>query len=136
MSHNSHRGDPYEPAGVRTWAVAGFAAGFMLLLAAAVGGLYAIYASWVPPRYVPQYRLLPKPRFEANPARELHVLLSRQKHELNRYRWADKDHTLVAIPIERAMQIVAGRGKDAFAPIAGNGQPATQSNAPRKKAAP
>ena len=110
----------FEPGGVRTWTVVGFAAGFMLLLAVAVGGLYVTYVNLVPPRYVPQYRQLPRPGVEANPARELHALLNNQRREMSADRGANKDHTQVAIPIERAMQIIAARGKKAFAPIASN----------------
>ncbi len=135
MSEETHR-EHLEPGGVRTWTVVGFAAGFMTLLAVSIGILYVFYDSSVPPRYVPQYRQLPRPRVEANPARELHVLLSKQQHEMSQYRWANKDHTLVAIPIERAMQIIAARGEKAFAPIEANPSGTALPQGARQPAAP
>jgi hypothetical protein len=107
----------YEPGGVSTWWVLAFAAGFLILLAASVGGLYAVFVSVVPADHTPVVRQFPQPRQEAHPSQELHALLGRQREELSGYRWADPDHTFAAIPIERAMQIIAARGADAFGPI-------------------
>ncbi len=38
-------------------------------------------------------------------------LRRRQREELSRYRWVDRDAGLVAIPIERAMDVVAGEAR-------------------------
>ncbi len=47
------------------------------------------------------------PLFGAASGLELH---HRQREELSRYRWVDRDAGLAAIPIERAMDIVVQQG--------------------------
>jgi hypothetical protein len=71
----------------------------------------------VPADRTPPTRTFPQPRLEAHPGVELNAMLAEQHAALNAYRWADKDHTLIAIPIARAMQIIAARGDKAYAPI-------------------
>jgi hypothetical protein len=144
MSERTH--EHYEPGGVTTSYVLLAAVGALLLLAGAIGGLYAIYAAWVPNPKPPAERTFPTPRLEAHPAAELHRLLARQHKEMNGYQWANSQHTLVAIPIDRAMELIAKRGDKAFAPvnapkpIAGGPTPtpgpAAPPTVPKNRAAP
>jgi len=111
------RSDHLEPGGVSTARVLIFAAGYMGLLLASVIVLYFVYAGAVPAVPMPTIRLFPPPRQEPHPADELHALLAKQRAELSGYGWADAGHTLVKIPIERAMDIIAARGTQAYDPI-------------------
>jgi hypothetical protein len=45
-------------------------------------------------------------------------LTAQQRARLSGYHWADASHTVITIPIERAMQLVAARGAGAYAPVA------------------
>ena len=47
----------------------------------------------------------------------MHQLRSAHQKQLESYGWVDRDKKLVAIPIERAMEIIAKRGSDAYKPI-------------------
>ncbi len=144
MSEQIH--EHYESGGVSTRYVLLAAAGALLLLAGAIGGFYALYSAWVPNPRPPAERRFPKPRLEAHPAAELHKLLAGQRKEMNGYHWANEKHTLIAIPIEQAMALIAKRGDKAFAPInsptsvTGGSAPApglaTPPTVPKSRAAP
>lgn len=54
--------------------------------------------------------LPPEPRLQPSPHQDLKAMRAREDWELNHYFWVDKSKGIVAIPIERAMQIVAQRG--------------------------
>jgi hypothetical protein len=122
MSDHGHE-DRLEPGGVSNGWVALSAAGFILLLAVSIGALYAAFASTVPAHRTPTFKTLPPPQLEPHPAADLRVLLERQRREMNTYAWANKDHTLVSIPIDRAMALIAARGEKAFAPIESEAAP-------------
>ena len=64
-----------------------------------------------PPLAAVQRNVLPPfPRLQPAPARDLKTLRSREDWELNHYFWIDQSKGTVAIPIERAMEILARRG--------------------------
>lgn len=52
----------------------------------------------------------PEPRLQASPRLDLKAFRAREDWELNHYHWIDKAKGTVAIPIERAMEMVAARG--------------------------
>ncbi len=52
----------------------------------------------------------PEPRLESKRGQELRDLRAREQQELNSYRWQDRSNGVVAIPIDRAMDIIATRG--------------------------
>ncbi len=52
----------------------------------------------------------PYPRLQPSPRKDLKTLRAREDWELNHYFWADQAKGRVAIPIERAMDILATRG--------------------------
>jgi hypothetical protein len=54
--------------------------------------------------------LPPEPRLQAAPRKDLQRLRERANWELGHYYWVDKSKGKVAIPIERAMDILAARG--------------------------
>jgi len=51
----------------------------------------------------------PGPRLQRDPYRELHDEQGQEEAKIQGYAWADPDHKLARIPIERAMALVAGR---------------------------
>jgi hypothetical protein len=52
----------------------------------------------------------PEPRLQDRPALDLQRLRAREELQLSTYGWVDKQGGVVHIPIERAMEIVAGEG--------------------------
>jgi hypothetical protein len=52
----------------------------------------------------------PEPRLQASPRMDLKAMRAREDWELNHYFWVDKAKGKVAIPIERAMDILAAAG--------------------------
>ena len=93
-----------------------------------------IYQRSVPIKDLPPPQTFPQPRVTTSQAEvaERERLASEQKQRLDTWRWADAEHTLVQIPIDRAMQLLAQRGNDAWAPLL-PAEPALSSpTAPRK----
>jgi hypothetical protein len=108
-----------ESPGVDTAIVLWCGLAVLLLLAGAIGGLRAIYDYNVPIKGVPAPAQFPQPRVVTSEADqvELHRLRDEQNERLQTWRWADDRHTLVQIPIDRAMKLLVQKGKDAYAPL-------------------
>jgi hypothetical protein len=119
MADASRPDDALASPEVATVPVLLTAAGGLVFLAftmTAFGFVYARYGpsrSSAPPQEFPAPQLLPD-----DSASEVRSLAATQSERLESYGWANSKHTLVAIPIERAMAIIAGRGAKAFEPIA------------------
>ena len=95
------------------------AAGIVFFLAVSLGALWAVFVSAVPNRGPLPSSPPPAPRLLANPKAELEAALAQQQARLRGYHWVDRNEKIVAIPIDRAMAIIATRGADAYAPIPG-----------------
>lgn len=54
--------------------------------------------------------LPPEPRLQAFPREDLKAMRAREDWTLTHYSWVDKQKGIVAIPIDRAIQIIAQRG--------------------------
>lgn len=108
-----------EPPGVATGIVVWCAIGALALLAGAIAGFTAIYDHAVPNKTVPRPEEFPPPRVvtSAADAAQLHRLEAEQKSRLETWRWANDQHTLVQIPIDRAMQLLVQKGGNAWAPL-------------------
>ena len=52
----------------------------------------------------------PAPRLEIKPSRNLAQQRAAEERLLERYRWIDKQEGVVQIPVERAMELIAGEG--------------------------
>lgn len=52
----------------------------------------------------------PEPRLQASPTRDLLQLRTYEDAVLQKYGWVDKNHGRVAIPIDRAMELLVQRG--------------------------
>jgi hypothetical protein len=111
------------------------ALGAGLLLAGTIGGLDAIWHRAVPIRTVPPPQSFPEPQVRTDERAQRLQLEARQRERLNGYHWADQPHSLVQIPIERAMQIIAQEGAQAYAPLVPSPQALSSSTAAAQRAA-
>jgi hypothetical protein len=55
-------------------------------------------------------QLPPEPRLQRSPSSDWREYSKAQQAELNRYAWVDRQKGVVAIPIDRAIELVAQRG--------------------------
>lgn len=51
-----------------------------------------------------------EPRLQISPARDLQEMRALEESQLHDYAWVDRERGIAAIPIERAMELVARRG--------------------------
>lgn len=65
----------------------------------------------------------PAPRILQDQALERKELYSAQRQRLATYSWIDRANHIIAIPIERAIDILAQKGADGYAPIGQNATP-------------
>jgi hypothetical protein len=117
VAHDGEADVQLEPAGVSVWPVLLGASACVVLMLAAIWGLNAIYDWQVPNRTLPAPEQFPSPRVQTHQAEERQDLLAAQRRQLTGYAWADQNKTLVRIPIERAMEIIAQRAAQAYAPL-------------------
>ena len=117
MPHDGEANCKLEPAGVSLWPVLCGAFAAVVLMLAAIWGLNAIYHWQVPNRTLPAPEQFPSPRVQTHQAEQRQDLLAAQRRRLTGYEWANQNKTLVRIPIERAMEIIAQRGEEAYAPL-------------------
>ena len=52
----------------------------------------------------------PGPQLQVTPARDLQEMRAMEDRQLHSYRWVDSEAGIVAVPIERAMDLIAERG--------------------------
>lgn len=89
----------------------------LVLLAISIGVFFAVYRLSVPTKTMPAPETFPQPRVDTHQTEELHEILAAQTKKLESWGWADQQHTLLQIPIERAMQMLAKKGSDGYAPL-------------------
>ncbi len=99
-----------EPEGVPASPVLYTAVGFLIFVAACLGGLYVYYSDVITSRRPPKPEPFPAPQLQRTPLSDLQKLQQKERAQLQGYAWVDKQQGIVRIPIERAMQIVAARG--------------------------
>ncbi len=117
MAHDADADVQLEPAGVSLRPVLWGAFASVAFMLGAIWGLSAVYEWWVPDRSLPSPEQFPSPRVQTHQAEQRQDLLAAQRRQLTGYAWADQGKTLVRIPIERAMDIIAQRGAQAYAPL-------------------
>lgn len=128
MAHDVDADVHLESPGVSLWPVLLGAFAAIALVLAAIWVFNAVYDWQVPNRTLPAPEQFPSPRVQTREAEQRQDLLAAQRRQLTGYEWADQNKTLVRIPIERAMDIIAQRGAEAYAPLLPPG-PATASPA-------
>jgi hypothetical protein len=117
MSGEEHVRDDPEPSAISMTFVGWSAFGAILLLGLAIGGLSAIYSAVVANKTVPAPETFAQPLVDTHDAEELQRILGAQTKRLETWSWAGDQHALVQVPIERAMQMLATKGADAYAPL-------------------
>lgn len=119
MSAEEHIQYVPEPAAVDLRLVAWAAVAALTLLGGSVAGLYGVYRHAVPVKTVSPPQQFAQPRVVTSEVEvaERKRLADEQSRRLETWRWANDQHSLVQIPIERAMQLLAQKGKDAWAPL-------------------
>lgn len=106
-----------EPPGVGMAFVRWSAFASLLLLVVSIGGLYAIYHGIVPGTTPRAPQAFPQPRVDTTESDELRRITDAQNRKLETWQWADSQHATVQVPIERAMQLLAKKGADAYQPL-------------------
>jgi hypothetical protein len=117
VAHDAEADVNLEPAGVSPRPVLWGALASIALMLGAIWGLSAVYDWWVPNRTLPAAEQFPSPRVQTHQAEQRRELLAAQRRQLTGYAWVDPGKTLVRIPIERAMDIIAQRRTQAYAPL-------------------
>jgi hypothetical protein len=134
MAHDADADVRLEPADVPPRPVLWTAFASIALMLGAIWGLKAVYDWRVANRTLPAPEQFPSPRVQTHQTEQLQDLLAAQRRRLSGYAWADAGKTLVRIPIERAMDIIAQRGADAYAPLTTPGPPPSPPAARRPPA--
>jgi hypothetical protein len=109
---------PESPA-VDSKAVLLCALGTLILLAGAIAGFHEVYQRGVPVKDVPAPQIFPQPRVVTSQAEveERRRLIAAQQQRLETWRWANDQHTLMQIPVERSMQLLVQEGAAAYDPL-------------------
>lgn len=110
-------GPPVEGPQVATRPVLYAAFGFLGFVTLSLVGLRAYYAWSVERPVVVTPRPFPEPRLGTDAGGELKRLQAEQRRRLSTYAWVDRERELVQVPIERAVDLLARRGQDAYAPL-------------------
>jgi hypothetical protein len=117
MAHDAEAATRLEPPEVSVRPVLRMALASIALVLGAIWALNAVYEWRVPDRTVEPPEQFPSPRVQTHQAEQRLELLAAQRRQLTGYAWLDPGKTLVRIPIERAMDIIAQRGAEAYAPL-------------------
>jgi len=118
MSGEEHRIQyvPESPS-VRLSFVGWTAFAALLLVFLAIFGGYGVYRAAVSPQPPPAPQAFPQPRVDTTDREELRRIQGAQSAKLEAWGWADDQHRLVQVPIERAMQLLAAKGANALDPL-------------------
>ena len=106
--------EDFSPRGIR-WFTAGLAVLAVMVLVLMGGLLWFLSGGW-PPRQgivtpmVPAPNMSPEPDLQVASSRDYQEMRAAEEAQLRSYRWVDRDAGIAAIPIERAMEILARRG--------------------------
>jgi hypothetical protein len=126
MPTETHTGPDLSSPGVSNRIVVIAAAAMMLIMLIGVGLLLGIYIRQVPVRTLPSPQSLPEPQVRVDERLLRKRLEAEQVARLSGYRWENDQKTIIGIPIERAMQILAARGANAYDPVVQPGSTAME----------
>jgi hypothetical protein len=114
--------EDFSPRGIR-WFTAGLAVLAVTVLVLMGALLWLLSDGW-PPRQgivtpmVPAPDMSPQPDLQVASSLDYQQMRAAEEAQLRSYRWVDREAGIAAIPIERAMEILAGRGMPAQKPQA------------------
>ncbi len=122
MADNHRPEAGHEERDVNVFAIGKFGVGLTVLIIVSLlilWGLLNYFKASVTAEYTPSHetraapnvtKLPPAPRLQPNPRIDLRALRAEEEKQLHSYGWVDREHGVVRIPIERAMEILAQRG--------------------------
>lgn len=135
MSAEVHSDHEFPSPGVANRPVIAIAAGLMAMMLCGVLLMFGFYIWKVPGRTLPAPRQLPSPQVRTDERLLRQQLEAAQAERLSGYHWENSQKTVIGIPIERAMQILAARGTAAYDPIIQQPNTTAQSPGPATAAA-
>ena len=106
--------EDFSPRSIR-WFTAGLAVLAVTVLLLMGGLLWLLSGGW-PPRQgivtpmVPAPNMSPEPDLQVASSLDYQAMRAAEESQLHSYRWVDREAGIAAIPIERAMEILADRG--------------------------
>ena len=106
--------EDFSPHGIR-WFTAGLAVLAVTVLLLMGSLLWLLSGGW-PPRQgivtpmVPAPNMSPEPDLQVASSLDYQAMRAAEESQLRSYRWVDREAGIAAIPIERAMEILADRG--------------------------
>ncbi|HEX5209002.1 MAG TPA: hypothetical protein VFW10_14570 [Steroidobacteraceae bacterium] len=105
------RHESQEPS-LRGLSVAGFVLIAAIIVAVAVClGLVHLFGGFSRPLARAEHSVMPEPHLQPHPLADRATYEARQRATLTQYAWVDRGAGIVRIPIGRAMQILAERGR-------------------------
>lgn len=117
MAESTQPGYEARDASVRL--VVWFAAilvGSAIIIHLALAGLYKVLEKQHPSPDAPSrialnpQMIAPEPRLQSNPQLDLEKFNEEEAQTLNSYGWVDREHGVIRIPIERAIDLIVERG--------------------------
>jgi hypothetical protein len=119
MSTEEHIQYVPESAAVDLRIVSWAAVAALVLLGGSVAGFYGIYQQAVAVKTEPPPQQFAQPRVVTSDVElaERKHLADTQTQRLETWGWANDQHSLVQVPIDRAMRLLVQKGKDAWAPL-------------------
>ena len=136
MADRASGNNQLESPNVRTRPVLLAALGSLVVVFGSIWLLAAFFAWQVPTYNLPPPEKFPAPRLRTDEVEQRLRIEAEQRERLTGYHWANQSRTLVRIPIERAMQIIAARGAGAYAPIAPSPEALASPTAGAQRATP
>jgi hypothetical protein len=114
--------EDFSPRGIR-WFTAGLAVLAVTVLVLMGALLWLLSGGWPPHQgivtpLVPAPNMSPQPDLQVASSLDYQQMRAAEEAQLRSYRWVDREAGIAAIPIERAMEILAGRGMPARKPQA------------------
>ena len=109
--------EDFSPRGIR-WFTAGLAVLAVMALVLMGGLLWFLSGGW-PPRQgivspmVPAPNMSPEPDLQVASSRDYQEMHAAEEAQLHSYRWVNREAGIAAIPITRAMEMLASRGMPA-----------------------
>jgi hypothetical protein len=130
MADNHKPEAGHEERDVNVRAITKFGIGLTLTVIATMfllGGLFHFFSQRLTRQFQPApetrtaaaVKLPPQPRLQDHPRTDLRAIRSEEDKLLHQYGWVDKEHGVVRIPVERAMDILSQRGLPARPPTGG-----------------
>jgi hypothetical protein len=121
MADNHKSAAGHEEHDVNVHAITKFGIGLTLTVIATLfllWGLFNFFSRRLTKQFQPApetrtaavVKLPPQPRLQDNPRTDLRAIRSDEDRLLHHYGWVDKEHGVVRIPVERAIDILAQRG--------------------------